>query len=90
MPTATKIVVHFDDGTTFEIPAAGTVYIFLNEPKARKCGHKPPYKKPPKPEDEAVSLLSADSTTTGTSAGATEAQVMEGSCYEINGVIVCP
>jgi hypothetical protein len=103
MPKPTKLVVYFDDGSTYEIPADGTGSIFIGEEKAKKCGHKPPYKKPPKPpkssaatESQPLTLMSAANSTTAdtteadTSADDTEAQVMEGSCYLVNGVIVCP
>ena len=88
MPKATKIVVHFDDGSTYEIPAEGTGSIFLNEGKAVKCGHKPPYKKPPKgpksggAETEANTLMAtSDTTATSTDSDA---------CFIVNGLIVCP
>jgi hypothetical protein len=79
MPKATKFVVHFDDGSTYEIPANGTGSIFVNEEKAKKCGHNPPYKKPPKKNG-----------TTDTSTTEPEMAAMEGACYLVNGVIVCP
>ncbi len=87
MPKATKFVVHFDDGSTHEIPANGTGSIFLKEEKAKKCGHNPPYKKPKKDKDggdtsATLSLMAADTTAA--------AEPQESSCYEINGVIVCP
>lgn len=84
MAKPTKIVVHFDDGTTFEIPAQGTGSIFLNEEKAKKCGHNPPYDKPPKKNGaESDSTLTATSDTTTSS-------TMEAGCYILNGVVVCP
>ena len=94
MPKPTKLVVYFDDGSTYEIPADGTGSIFIGEEKAKKCGHKPPYKKPPKSattEAQPLTLMSAtDSTAADTSDGDPEAQVMEGICYIVNGVVVCP
>lgn len=82
MPKPTKVVVHFDDGTTLEIPAQGTGSIFLNEEKAKKCGHNPPYGKPPKNNG-----VSADSTTT---TDTTTMSTLEAGCYILNGVVVCP
>jgi hypothetical protein len=85
MPKATKLVVHFDDGSTYEIPAEGTGSIFLNEVKAKRCGHNPPYGKPPKTNgtsDSGTLSLMSDETP--------ELQTMEGSCYIINGMVVCP
>ena len=86
MAKPTKIVVHFDDGSTTDIPAEGVGSIFMNEEKAKKCGHNPPYKKPPKEKNAGVSMAAAFSA-----AGGGEAETDEGdSCYIINGVIVCP
>jgi hypothetical protein len=82
MPKATKLVVHFDDGTTYEIPAEGTGSIFLNEEKAKKCGHNPPYKKPPKNGEAGTTAVATDEPLT--------ASLMETACYWHNGVIVCP
>ena len=87
MPKATKVVLHFDDGTTYEIPADGTGSIFLKEEKAKKCGHNPPYKKPPKKTDEAAA---PDTATTEAESPEPTMMAMEGSCYLINGVVVCP
>jgi hypothetical protein len=84
MAKPTKIVVHFDDGTTTDIPAQGVGSIFMNEVKAKKCGHNPPYGKPPH--------AAAGSSATSGSAGGTTVSAMDTgeSCYMINGVIVCP
>lgn len=89
MAKATKIVVYFDDGTTHEIQADKAGSIFLKESAAKKCGHNPPYGKPPK---SASTTLSAMSTTeaSGETGGATTAEAQGGTCYMINGVIVCP
>jgi hypothetical protein len=87
MPKATKLVVHFDDGTTYEIPAEGTGSIFLNEIKAKKCGHNPPYGKPPK-------KTNGNADTSGTLSLMSDEPVAAtadtGTCYLINGVVVCP
>jgi hypothetical protein len=91
MPKATKLVVHFDDGSTYEIPAEGTGSIFLKEEKAKKCGHNPPYKKPPKKGDGgATDTAAADATADETAPADTTMMAMEGSCYIINGLVVCP
>ena len=86
MAKPTKIVVHFDDGTTTDIPAKGVGSIFMNENKAKKCGHNPPYKKPPKKDsaDDAPTLLAMSTT------GDTEDDGDADNCYVVNGVIVCP
>jgi hypothetical protein len=86
MAKPTKIVVVFDDGTTTDIPAKGVGSIFFNENKAKKCGHNPPYGKPPKKDDAgSTSTLMAMSTT-----GDGEEDAAGDSCYMVNGVIVCP
>lgn len=81
MANPTKIVVHFDDGSTTDIDAAGVGSIFFNEPSAIACGHKPPYRTPPNSGNggsmSGVNSLMSTSTTGG-------------SCYYINGMVVCP
>ena len=80
MATVTKIVVHFDNGTTQEIPMAGMTSLFVNEAAAVKCGHNPPYKQPPTGGDSS-----------GGGGGGGGVSTMEGgTCYYWNGVIVCP
>ena len=81
MPKATKIVIHFDDGTSYDIDPASAGSIFTSEAKAKKCNHNPPYGKPPKGGGTAGGGTAADTTT---------AAALEGTCYFINGVIVCP
>jgi hypothetical protein len=85
----TRIVVYFDNGTQWEIQADQVGSIFVNESKAVKCGHKPPYKKPPKPASGSpnAATFAALSAEMGG-----EASVQEGGegCYMIGGVIVCP
>ena len=78
MPKATKIVIEFDDGSSYEIDPAKAGSIFTSEAKAKKCGHNPPYGKPPKNENGDSGSVSLMSTTE------------EGACYLVNGVIVCP
>ena len=81
MAKPTKIVVYFDDGTSYETSAQGVGSIFMNEGKARKCGHNPPYGPPPKKD-----------TTTGTGDTGGEMALMDTgeNCYVVNGVIICP
>jgi hypothetical protein len=85
----TKVVVYFDDGTQWEVSPDEAGSIFLSESKAVKCGHNPPYKKPPKPKAGSpnTATFAALSTTVDESGG--EGEVPEG-CYIIQGVIVCP
>ena len=86
MPKATKIVIEFDDGTKHVVDPAKARSLFTNEAAAKKCGHNPPYGKPPKSDNGNVTdtaALTSDSTTAAAS--------VEGpTCYWINGVIVCP
>jgi hypothetical protein len=89
MPKATKVVVHFDDGSTYEVPADKFGSLFVNEAKAKKCGHKPPWGKPPTSSgDSDTATLSLMSTGESTEPAADS--TMEGSCYLIGGVVVCP
>ena len=83
MAKPTKIVVHFDDGTTTDIPAQGVGSIFMSEAKAKKCGHNPPYGKPP----HAAATATGETAETG---GTVSAMDTGDNCYIVNGVIVCP
>lgn len=91
MPKATKIVIEFDDGTVYDIDPSEAGSIFTSEASAKKCKHDPPYDKPPKPPRKkdtsnggtASLMTTADSTTAGAAAEG-------GTCYMVNGVIVCP
>jgi hypothetical protein len=87
MAKPTKIVVHFDDGTTTDIPAEGVGSIFMSEGKARKCGHNPPYGKPPHANPGNAGGNAGESGTTDTTVSLMDTGE---SCYIINGVIVCP
>lgn len=82
MPQVTKIVLHFDDGSTHEVDPSKYGSIFSNEPRARACSHNPPYGKPPQNSGSTTTLMSS------TTADADAADA--GTCYYINGVIICP
>ncbi len=89
MARATKVIIVFDDGTTFDVDASTAGSIFLNETAAEKCGHNPPYEKPPKLSVASLEPLSA--SVGSVSGGTTTAATNEGTaCYMINGVIICP
>jgi hypothetical protein len=75
MAKVTRITLHFDDGTSYEVDPATGGSIFVNEGKAQKCGHRPPWKKPP--QDEETSTMATTEETGG-------------GCFIVNGVIVCP
>jgi hypothetical protein len=85
MPKATKIVIEFDDGSRYNVDPAQAGSIFTNEAAAKKCGHHPPYGKPPQSGNgngtDTLSVTS-DSTAAATTEGPT--------CYWVNGIIVCP
>lgn len=76
MANLTKILLVFDDGSTFETDATKVGSLYTTQQQAERCKHFPPYGKPPAP--------SGETTTT------TEQLPEEGSCYIINGVVVCP
>jgi hypothetical protein len=83
MAKATKIVIEFDDGTNHVVDPARAGSLFTSEAAARKCGHNPPYDKPPRSNGSSADTLSVESDSTTTA--------VEGpTCYWINGVIVCP
>ena len=85
MPKATKIVIEFDDGTRHDVDPAKARSLFTSEAAAKKCGHNPPYGKPPKSGNGSTDTASVTSDST------TAAATVEGpTCYWINGVIVCP
>jgi len=79
MPTPTRIVVYFDDGTSEEIDVRGMSSAFFRENAAVKCGHKPPYKQGKPPKDGG-----------GTTGGEVTLMSDGESCYYVNGIIVCP
>jgi hypothetical protein len=91
MPQATSIVINFDDGSTYEVDAASVGSLFLREDAAVQCGHKPPYGKPPSGGDTVDS--SVDSTTATSEESTVDSAFTTedaGTCYLINGVIICP
>jgi hypothetical protein len=96
MAKPTAIVVWFDDNTRFHIDPDAIQSLFINESAAAGCGHPGPHQvpgpaapvhgpfpdhqgPPPKPERAA-----ANATTESAAAS-----VEGGSCYYVNGVIVC-
>ncbi|MGQ0815390.1 MAG: hypothetical protein ACT4O1_13185 [Gemmatimonadota bacterium] len=60
MPKATKIVIHFDDGTTHEIQASKMGSLFTSEARAKLCGHNPPYGTPAGNPNSVTTMDSAD------------------------------
>lgn len=78
MAKATKILIVFDDGSTYETDASKVGSVFTSQQQAERCKHFPPYGKPPAKNGETATLA------------ATEEVPLEGSCYIINGVVICP
>lgn len=89
MPKATKIVVHYDDGSTWEAEASRTGSIFMNEAKAIACGHHPPYDRPSY-NANGMSALTANGTASSSTSAAGDDEAEAGTCYYVNGVIFCP
>jgi hypothetical protein len=98
MAKLTAIAVWFDDGTRYDIEPDRIKSIFTTQAPAAKCGHHGPYQTPgpnspvkgpfPDPGPPHASGGS-DPDTASTTASATTLSG-EGSCYYINGVLVCP
>lgn len=96
MPKPTAIVVWFDDDTAYNIDPARVSCLFVSEAAAKECGHEPPFETPgsgspirgpiknPGPPPSAAKG-GAGATPNGTTAATTE-----GTCYLVNGVVVCP
>jgi hypothetical protein len=88
MADLAKVVIIFNDGTTHEVLPGEASSIFLNEDAAKKCGHKKPWKDPPKKNGSTTyaALSTASSTgTTGTGGTSTTGTT----CYYINGMVIC-
>lgn len=87
MAEVAKVLIIFDDGTTHEVLPGEASSIFLNEDAAKKCGHKKPWKDPPKKGSTATTTFAAmsESGTTGGTAGTQGGTT----CYYVNGVVIC-
>ena len=75
MPKATRIVIVFDDGSTYETEISKFGSLFTSQQQAERCKHFPPYGKPPQQGGDDATAVAAPE---------------EGSCYIYNGVIICP
>jgi hypothetical protein len=84
---ATKLVVHFEDGSTTEIPAAGVGSVYLDAAKAKKDGKKVGNECP----GFACKLEVGHEGDCDFRQPVGDVATMEGgSCYIINGMVVCP
>jgi len=99
MAKPTAIVVWFDDGTYYHIDPRAVKSFFMNEAAARACGHAAPHRLPGLaspvrgPFTDKAGPPGADgetATTTMAMSGTADASADAGSCYYVNGMIVCP
>jgi hypothetical protein len=74
MAKLTRLVLHFDDGTTHEVDGNHTA-VYKNVGRAKKAGEKEPWKEPPTPRGKD------DGDDNGLDGG---------QCYMWNGVVICP
>lgn len=78
MAKLTKIVLHFDDGTTHEVER-GYNAVYTNPGRAKKANEREPWGKPPHARD------------TGKDDAPASSEFDPGSgCYIINNAIICP
>lgn len=97
MAKLTWISVWFDDGTRYDIEPDGIRSIFTSQAPGQKCGHHGPYQTPgpnapvkgPFPDSNPPHPDAGGNAGSGSGGGALAATA-EGSCYYINGVLVCP
>jgi len=75
MATLTKIVLHFDDGTTHTVEE-GYHAVYTSSRRAQRANEREPWGKPPQAGGKDDSTISAARAGSG--------------CYIINNVIVCP
>jgi hypothetical protein len=95
MAKPVAIVVFLDDNTHYDIDVAGVQSMFLSEGAAASCGHGPPYQVPgpnspvhgPFPDHQGPPPI-ANNSGAGNSGGGVS--TMEGSCYYVSGMIICP
>ena len=97
MAKPTAIVVWFDDNTRYHIDPALIQSLFTSDTAADACGHGGPHQIPAPggpirgpfadhqgPPPPPIANGSTHDMTADT------ATAMEGTCYYVNGVIVCP
>jgi len=94
MPKPTAIVIWFDDNTCFNIDPSRVNSVFVTESAAMDCGHEPPYEKPG-PDSPVKGPINnppppPSAAKSGGASSDTSMSALEGTCYYINGVIICP
>lgn len=85
MAKATRIVVWFDDGSWYEINPGGIGCTFMSEAIAASHGHHPPFQVPGPASPIKGPFSGPVSTDTVAAVDDTA-----GTCYYVNGVVVCP
>jgi hypothetical protein len=93
MAKLTALSFWFDDGTRYDIDPGAVRSIFTGQGAAGQCGHHGPYETPgpnspvkgPFPDHQPPHSPAATPGETRTNLAAAG-----GSCYWVNGVIVCP
>ncbi|HEX6559833.1 MAG TPA: hypothetical protein VF021_10235 [Longimicrobiales bacterium] len=91
MAKPTAIVVWFDDNTRYHIDPAAVRSLFINEAAAARCGHKPPHAVPgPAAPVKGPFNDTAGPPAAGGGGGQTLAAADAGTCYYVNGMIICP
>lgn len=95
MAKPTAIVVWFDDGTRYHIDPAAVKSIFLNEGVAASCGHHGPHHLP----GGAGPITGPFNDTAGppagvgggnSASGSTTLTAAAGTCYYVQGIVICP
>ena len=86
MAKPTRIVVWFDDDTWYEIDPGRFASAFMSQAAANMAGHHPPYETPGPNSGIKGPFHGPVADATASS----DANALEGSCYWVNGVIVCP
>lgn len=83
------IVVWFDDNTSYHIDPSTVSSIFINETAAKNAGRPGPHRMP----EEKGPIRGPYKDTPAPpydGADAMAATTAEGTCYYVNGIIVCP
>jgi hypothetical protein len=92
MAKPTAIVVWFDDNTRYHIDPNVVRSLFVNEAAAASCGHRPPHRVPGPAAPVKGPFNDNDGPPSTDESSGTMMTAMDtgGSCYYVNGMIVCP